>query len=271
MRPTRVPIALALAATFGLAVAAAAHDLFIKLDSYHVPANTAVTVPILNSTFLVSENSIAADRVADASWSVRGRRGDIAMDSWDAGGDTTFVQWRTGEPGTYVIGVSTRPRDLGMSAEEFNLYLASDGVEDVLKQRALDRDLDLDAWERYSKHVKAIVQVGETTSGELDTVLGYPAELIPLDNPYEAEVGDELAFRALVDGSPVEDQQVIAGGVRGTEVIEERETRSDASGVVRFTVDEPGLWYLKFINMQKTDDPELDYESKWATISFEIR
>jgi len=271
MHNARFSVAVAVAATFAFALAVAAHDLFIKLDSYHVPANASVTVPILNNTFLESANSITADRVADASWSVRGDRGGISMEGWDAGGDTTFVDWRTGEAGTYVIGVSTRPRDLGMSAEDFNLYLASDGVEDVLRQRALDLELDLDAWERYSKHVKAIVQVGDAHSGELDVVFGYPAELVPLQNPYESSVGEELAFRVLVDGEPVQGQQVIAGGVRGSEVIPEREARSDGNGIVRFTVDAPGRWYLKFINMQKTDEPDLDYESKWATLTFEIR
>ena len=33
-----------------LAAAAAAHDLFIKMDSYHLPAGSAVDVPIINGT-----------------------------------------------------------------------------------------------------------------------------------------------------------------------------------------------------------------------------
>jgi hypothetical protein len=36
-------------------------------------------------------------------------------------------------------------------------------------------------------------------------------------------------------------------------------------------MDHAGRWYVKFINMQKTDAEGLDYESKWATLSFEIR
>jgi uncharacterized GH25 family protein len=253
------------------AVAAFAHDLFIKMDSYHVPPRTEIRVPIINSTFTLSENSITADRVADVSVVVDGERTHPGLDGWDAEGDSTFLTMRTGEPGTYVVGVSTLPRDLGMEADDFNLYLASDGVVDVLKQRALDGELDEEAWERYSKHVKAIFQVGDRTSGGLDVVLGYPAELVPLGNPYEASVGDEMAFRALVDGEPVAGQLVIAGGDGGGHAIPEREARTDMDGVVRFEMDEPGRWYLKFIHMAKTDAEELDYESKWATISFEIR
>ena len=253
------------------ATVAAAHDLFVKMDSYHLPAGTPVQVPIINGTFEKSENSITADRVSDVSLVAEGRRIRLGMDTWNAERDTTFVGLRTGEPGTYVIGVSTLPRSLGLDAADFNTYLASDGVVDVLKQRALDGELNEGAWEQYSKHVKAIFQVGDRRSGGLDVVLGYPAELVPLGNPYETAVGGELGFRALVDGKPVAGQLVIAGGDGGDHAIAEREARTDAEGVVRFRVDQPGRWYVKFINMRKTDAEGLDYESKWATLSFEIR
>ncbi len=271
--PRRVSFAtlLAFASVLVFAVAGAAHDLFIKLDTYFVPEDSPVRVTILNSTFLLSENSITADRVADISAVVDGRRTRLSMDSWDAEGDSTFVEWRTGSAGTYVLGVSTLPRELGMSADDFNRYLASDGVVDVLQQRALDGELNEEAWEKYAKHVKAVVQVGDRPSDGIDMVLGYPAEIVPLDNPYRASVGDELRFRTLVDGEAVSRQLVIAGGQSSTGVIHEREARSDPNGIVSFEVDEPGRWYLKFINMAKTQDPDLDYESKWATITFEVR
>jgi hypothetical protein len=265
----RIPVLTALA--LAVAVGVQAHDLFIKMDSYHLPANSAVTVPILNSTFLVSENSITADRVADASVASGGHRQEVSMDGWHADADTTFLDMRVGEAGTYVLGVSTLARDLGMSGEDFNTYLATDGIPDVLAQRERDGELDQDVWERYSKHVKAVYQVGDQRTSGYDEVFGYPAELVPLNNPYELSVGDEIALRVMVDGKPVQRQLVLAGGVRDGKLFEEREDRSDGEGVVRFTLHESGRWYAKFINMAKTDAEDIDYESKWATISFEVR
>lgn len=271
MKRRRVHVVLAAVALTATAVSAAAHDLFIKLDSYRAPAHTPIRIPILNGTFQGSENSITADRVADVSVVVDGRRSHPGFDGWHAEGDTTFLDIRTGEAGTYVLGVSTRPNDLSLSADDFNLYLASDGVVDVLRQRALDGELGMGARERYSKHVKAVLQVGERVSSRVDAVLGYPAEVVPLDNPYASSVGDVVRFRILVDGAPVAGQLVLAGGARGTHVIDEREGRSDRDGIVRFTLDEPGVWYVKFINMRKVDAEGLDYESKWATLTFEVR
>jgi len=271
MKRTIRTLTLSVAITALFVTAGVAHDLFIKMDAYALPSGTAVRIPIINGTFHVSENSITADRVGDLSLVVDGRRSHLDMDAWNADGDTTFLGLRTGDAGTYVLGFSTLPRSLGMEGAAFNTYLASDGVVDVLKQRALEGELDLGAWESYSKHVKAIFQVGDRRSGGLDVVFGYPAELVPLGNPYETAVGGEISFRALVDGEPVTGQLVIAGGDGGDHPIEEREARTNAAGVVSFRMDHPGRWYVKFINMVKTDAPDLDYESKWATISFEIR
>jgi len=99
-------------------------------------------------------------------------------------------------------------------------------------------------------------------------VLGYPAELVPLVNPYDLSVGDEMVVQAMVDGEPVAGQLLLVGG--DGEMVA-AEGRTDAQGVFSFTLDAPGRWYAKFINMQKTDREGLTHESKWATLSFEIR
>lgn len=251
---------------------ALAHDMFIKLDSFFLPPHSTVQVPLLNGTFALSENSITWDRVLDAGIVTAGSRRAIGGEHWTAEGDTTFLAVTTGNPGTYVIGVSTAHRDFGLAAADFNAYLEHDGIPDVLEARERDGELEVDVWERYAKHVKAIVQVGDTPSGGWDMVLGYPAEIVPLANPYELGIGDELAVRCLVDGKPVANQLVIVGGQAGDEAMEERALRSDDDGVVRFTIDGAGRWYVKFINMARLqNDPDIDYESKWATLSFETR
>ena len=111
-------------------------------------------------------------------------------------------------------------------------------------------------------------QVGEARTGGLDVVLGYPAEILPLKNPYDLSVGDEMVIRAMVEGQPVDNQLVLVGG-DGDMV--GAEGRTNSAGVFRFTIDAPGRWYAKFINMQLTDEEGLTHESRWATLSFEIR
>lgn len=97
-----------------------------------------------------------------------------------------------------------------MEATAFNKYLKNDGVTDLLESRQENGLLENDAVERYSKHVKAIFQVGDKKTEDWKTELGYPIEFIPQSNPYEAHTGDTLTVRLLRDGKPLTNQLVYA-------------------------------------------------------------
>lgn len=255
-----------------------AHTLFLKLSTYFLEPHTEVTIALVNGTFDKSENVITRDRMRDVSIVKPGIEvvhPDTAQ--WRDEGTTTLLDFKTGDPGTYVIGVSTTANMIELSANDFNAYLEHDGVLDVLAARKRDGELDHDARERYSKHVKAIIQVGERRTHAFPHRLGYPAEIVPLKNPYDLGVGDAFEVLVLVDGQPVADQLVYASheGYHGHDAegghLIAVETRTDEDGVARFTLEAAGRWYVKVINMVKVSEGDIDYESKWATLTFEIR
>ena len=248
-----------------------AHDLFLKLDNYFVPPNTALRVAVLNGTFSKSEGAVTPDRLLDLSMVGPTERLPIARESWKPAGDTTWLSVQTGAAGTYVIGASLSPRQIALSAEAFNGYLKEDGIPDVLEARTRAGELGRPARERYQKHVKAILQVGDLRTNSFEFVLGYPAEIVPVTNPYFVIVGDTLAVRCLVDGKPVAQQLVIAGGARDSTPIPETRARTRADGVARFVIRTPGKWYIKFIHMVPVSGDSVNYESKWATLSFQVR
>lgn len=267
--------ALTTATVLLLAVAAtlSAHDLFVKPASFFLKPNTASRAYIVNGTFTRSENAVTFDRVRDAS--VVGPAGHTHPDAnaWSAKGDTSVLRFTTGESGTYLLGVSTHPRVLRLEAKDFNTYLTSDGVPDIVAARKRDGELGKAARERYHKHVKTLLQVGDTRTEHYATALGYPAELVPLENPYALSRGATLRLRALVDGQPVANQYVVTGGrtKAGARLVVSG-LRADAEGIVRVPLTAAGQWYVKFIHMAKLPgDTAADYESKWASLTFEVR
>jgi len=268
MRKQLVLAALLLLATTSLLLA---HDLFLKLETYFLPPRTPVRIAVLNGSFTASEGAVTPDRLRDLSVASAGGRVALPRDAWRPQGDTTWLALTTGAPGTYVVGASLLPRQIALAAKDFNAYLAEDGIPDVLAARTRDGELTKDAREQYQKHVKAIFQVGELRTRAFETVLGYPAEIVPLTNPYFAIVGDTLAVRCLLDGRPVAQQLVIAGGQRDTTPIPEVRVRSDTQGVARFVIRTPGKWYIKFIRMTPVQGDSVNYESKWATLTFQVR
>lgn len=274
--PARFVTRNVVAAMLLLAIAAplSAHDMFWRLTAYFVSPNTALQMPVLNGTFSKSENSIEWSRVADLS--VVSPDGRASSDSahWSTRGDTSKLSYTAGKSGTYVVGLSTKPREFQLEAKAFNDYLADDGIPDILALRKKNGTITKAARERYHKHIKGIFQVGDARSDGWNTVLGYPAELVPLSNPYAAKVGAMIAFRCLIDGKPAAHQLVQVGGRAGSTGdarLAQRSLFSDGDGIVHVTISKAGRWYVKFIKMVPVSDGKVDYESKWATLTFEVR
>ena len=260
------------ALVFSAAGALEAHDLFFRADSFRVQPGATLVLRVLNGTFSASEGSVARDRIVDLSVVSATGRSRPDTTRWASRGDTSHFTVLTGPAGTYVVGASLRSREIALKAAEFNTYLRDDGIPDVLAARGRAKQLEKDVTERYAKHIKAIIQVGAARTGDFSAVLGYPAELVPLDNPYSLAAGSTLRVRALVDGQPVPNQLVVSGGrtPSGARLRESR-VRTDASGVARIRLGSRGQWYVKFINMVPfTGTEKIDYESKWATLTFEV-
>jgi len=243
-----------------------AHDLFLKPFAFFVTPGSEARLRILNGTFEKSENAIERNRLRDLS--VVGPDTSACSDK----GDTSVFVFRTGATGTYVVGASTLPRTLRLDAKAFNEYLASDGVTDMLDARKRSNELNTPSHERYSKHVKTLIQVGDARTPGYDAVLNYPAEIVPLDNPYALKVGGVVRARVLVDGRPVANQLVIAGGRTPSGArLAVSTVRSAPDGVARVAIGSPGYWYIKFIHMVRVTGDTVNYESKWATLTFQVR
>jgi len=239
-RPWSIMV-LTAALVLTVVMVAAAHDMFLKPTRYFAPENAEVRVRVLNGTFTKSENSIARSRLADVSVVTPTRRMALDTSEWSVSGDTTTFHVHTRGAGTYVIGASTRPNVIALSADDFNLYLKDDGIPDVLAARQQAGEMVTPARERYHKHVKAIIQVGDARSDHYATALGYPAEIVPLENPYALSSGSSLRVKTLVDGQPVANQLLTYGGVAANDSgIEPRSVRSDGQGVARIQLSTAG-------------------------------
>lgn len=263
---------LVLVASLLLVLSVSAHDLFLKLDSYFLPPNAKAKVQMLNGTFQSSDGVVRRDRMRDISVVAPDRR-ITATDSisWRDMEKTTLMEIQTGAAGTYVVGISTKPREIDLKAADFNDYLEHDGIPDILAKRRKDSELAKDVRERYSKHVRAIFQVGSARTEDYRTSLHYPVEIIPQSNPYSLKVGQTLAVLCTMDGKPVVNQFVIAGWESVDGKLHSLDTRTDAKGIARFKLMAAGKWYVKMIHMAATNEPGINYESKWATLTFQIR
>ncbi len=268
----RLRSAKVLVVTLALVSMASAHDLFLKLNTYFLQPNSKVTVRLLNGTFKASEGRVARDRFRDVTVigpEVRKSGADSVV--WRDEDQTTFMEFESGAPGTYVAAVSTKSREIDLKSAQFNDYLQHDGIPDVLAARRKSGELGKDVRERYSKHVRALFQVGDKRTDEYKTLLNYPVEIVPQQNPYALKLGQVLPVLCTLNGNPLANQFVIAGWEDRDGKLHEVSARTNRNGIVRFKLAAAGKWFVKFIHMEPSKESGLNYESKWATLTFEMR
>lgn len=279
------------------------HDLFLKMDGHFIPPNTNATIKLFNGTFERSENVIARNRMLDVSLVGHGQRTKVDTTAWYEKDSITFLKFRSGKEGTWLAGVSTASRNIALPAADFNSYLEHDGVLDMLQWRSENNAMDTDAVERYSKHVKTLFQVGEKLTDDWKTVLGYPIEFVPLENPYDIHPGHSLRFKLLLQGKPLQNQLVYVGNdhsgqdhaheeasnkehahedgtVHTHDEVEPvgethehtgvQQLRTDENGEVTVSISGTGVWYLRTIYMEQVEEEGLTHESNWATLTFAI-
>lgn len=266
-------IATALISFALIATPVFAHDLFLKLDSFFVGINDKISLKILNGTFQTSEGAVNFARLKDLSViSPDGSRTHPKEADFTKDETTSYLSLQPSSAGTYVTGLATMPRELDLKAKDFNDYLVEDGIPDTLAERKRKKELAKDVRERYSKHVKTLFQVGDNTSANFNVVLGYPVEIIPQTNPYSATVGATISLLCLKDGKPLANQVVMTGYEDASgKLIVGSNLRTDRKGIAKLKLSSSGKWYAKFINMARLKDPKLNYESKWATLTFGVR
>ena len=264
------------------------HDMFLKLDQYLLEPNAKTTIALYNGTYELSDNVITRDRMQEVSVVANGQRTRIDSSEWYEKDKTTYLNLTTGEAGTYVVGVSTKARDFGQSAESFNGYLEHDGVLDMLEQRKQNGTLGDSAVERYSKHVKTIFQVGDERTDNYKTQLGYPIEFVLLDNPYDMHPGHALRVKLLFNQQPLANQLVYLGregsghththdgsthshdedgGHNHDDLIQ---LRTNVNGRLKVPISSEGIYYLKTIHLVENNEEGLTHESNWATVTFAI-
>ena len=249
------------------------HELFLKSDSYFFEEHSPGELYLFNGTFDESENVITRDRIINSI--ITGPKYDFkpSSDDYYDKGETTFLKFKTGNAGTYVAGVSTKPSAIELSGEDFTAYLEHEGLTEVISDRKTNGISSQVANEKYSKHVKAIFQVDERRTDNFSTQLDYPIEFIPLKNPYTLTVGDLMSFKLLYLGEPLGNQTVHVSSRKNLEEKGKEETslRTNEKGEVSFTIGNGGHWYIATIHMLESNEGNFDYESNWATLTFEVK
>lgn len=124
------------------------------------------------------------------------------------------------------------------------------------------------ARERYTKYAKSIFLAGAPNDG-YKKVVGLPIEIVPEKDPYALKPGETLPVIVLVRGAPAAGLEIrTASSVPGSKIISSGKTGRDGRISIPVTA---GQYRLHALHMERVSDGSADWESLWATLTFEVR
>lgn len=279
---TSAKAAFTAAAVLMLSAPAMAHQTYLISDLYVLRPGTDNFLILRNGTYHESGYSITRKMSRDISIVMGGvRRTPPDDEVSDVNSHPTYKSTYIGlvaeKEGTALGGVAAHPDYIALPAEVFANYLDHEGMTDALEAFKATNKLGT-IRERYTKHAKAIFQVGTPLTDDFKQLLDYKAEIFVEQNPGAVKVGDEMSIVVLFEGKPLKNQQVFVSYATREEPpkatipqISAYALRTDENGRATFKITVKDKWYVQMIHMQKVTDEDADYESNWSTITFEIK
>lgn len=173
------------------------------------------------------------------------------------------------QEGTYAIGYESDYTYIEIDSDTFKKYLDEEGLDNAIAYREKHKLTQQPAREEYVRHVKTLVQSGNSFEIDNSTIkFGYDLEIIPLQNPYKKSINDQLDVQVLYHNAPEQDILVIAFSKLKPELMQR--VRSNKQGIARITLDQSGPWLIKAVKIIRLENQKADWQSHWASLTFEM-
>ena len=266
MRQWKRSLVLAFAATLASA-AALAHDTWLLPAAFRAAAGGHIELALTSGmAYPANESAIDAARIESSGLRLAGKT--EALTPREGGKDALRIEGVLPADGIATLWVELRPRTLDLTPEQVEEYLAEIGAPAAVRERWMAAPPPRRWRETYVKHAKSFVRVGEPRddrSWERPVGLGF--ELVPESDPTILKPGQELGVRLLRGGRLA--AGIAIGLVREGSPDAVLRTTDDA-GRATFALPGAGRWLLRATELRAADGKEIDWESDFTTLTFEV-
>jgi hypothetical protein len=248
---------IALAAALVAAAALQAHDFWIEPSTFHPTPGAAVSVSLRVGEHFAGEPVPRSPLIATFVLIQNGREEEISgADGLDPAG---FIQADGRAPA--VIAYRSKPSYVELPPDRFEAYLREHGLERILALRARRGERSDPGRELFSRCAKALL------NGSFTRPAGLRFEIVPEDASLSVS---PFRGRLLFDGKPLAGALVVATYRDDPRV--RLKMRSNLEGRFAFTSPRRGVWLVTSVHMiEAARFSKADWESLWASVTFEVR
>jgi uncharacterized GH25 family protein len=253
---------------------AQAHDFWLVSSDHRIVPGQAVELDFVvghgadNEPWdlrwhrVVSLRSFLDGRVSDQQTGLRPLEG--ALEPGRRGTASVSLQ----SEGTHVIALESNHAFSELDPFAFENHLAEEGLEHAMALREARGELGDPGTEIYARRAKALIQAGDALT-DVTRPVGQTLEIVPLDNPFDDARAEEMRFKVLYRGEPLEGGLVRLRSLDVGTASALRSVRSDADGVVRMAVPGTGAWLVTVVWASRLDThPSAQFETLFASLTF---
>lgn len=270
--PRRWALIAAVAAMFASPQPARAHDYWLEFAPLRPAVGAELALSLWVGEDFVAEEEKPMQRARMVALRHITRDGDVDLLPGAREGATPLQRVKLRAAGGHLLAVERDPSHITLRALKFNKYLKHEGLLAALAERRRAGERLRRASERYTRYLKAFVQVGDEADGVSTRVVGHRIELVPERDLAALAVGERLAMAVRFEGKALPGVQVEAFVRGGDGAVRGQVATADAAGRVEFLVGEGGAWVVRTVHMQRcTGCADAQWESFWTAYSFAVR
>ncbi|MBL8233307.1 MAG: DUF4198 domain-containing protein [Bryobacterales bacterium] len=269
MDSTRVRIlAISILWLWSLAPLAFTHDLYLMPQKWVTESGALLKIHFENGDlFPAGGHPVAPARLRNTR--LISKAGTTPFEGITAGKTRTEASVRIPGAGLVTLTAETLPNFIELSAPKFQSYLKKEHLTHVQKWRKANGEAAKPGRERYSKYVKSMVRAG-ASDGHL-AAAGLTVEFAAFADPYNLAPGGTLPVQLLFRGQPADGVAVEGAWLERGKTVYRTIGRTGARGRIDVPIRASGPHRLHAIIMERCKDPKAaDWESFWATLTFEI-
>jgi uncharacterized GH25 family protein len=254
------------------AVRVSAHEYWLEPDSFFLKPGEKSAVRLFLGEGLKKEEERPFQTSKTPLFRLFSTGGDFDLTSSVRDEDIPLFTFSAEKAGNYLLGLERNWAYITLEADKFDEYLREDGMEYIIAEREKLGESKKEGRERYSRFIKALLEVGDKRDKTFAKRIGLKLEIVPLENPYSKKIGDTLSFQVLFQGKPLKDKTIFADN-RDGEAISKQKLKTDAHGKATIKLDRKGIWLVRLVFMQRCqkDCEGADWESFWGAFSFGAR
>ena len=242
----------------------AAHDMWIEPLSFSPQPGEILALKLRVGQDLLGD-PLPRDSSLIKQFVVEDSEGRKPVVGRDGGNPAGFV--RVPSPGLLVIGYSSNPSRVELTAEKFNQYLKDEGLDNIAALRAHRNQTSDPAHEMFSRCAKSLVFSGSPKDPSVDRRLGFTLELVADRNPYSLRAGEDLPVHLTYENRPLSGALVIAMNSRNP--LEKQKVRTGKDGRAQFHLSPGGMWLIKAVHMiPAPPGSDAEWSSYWASLTF---